>query len=120
MEDKSFKIGNNRSSFHNDIENIKYVLIKNVYPPFVIDKVIKKCLTYKFFSNENQLKDTFSTNYFKLLYIDNLLYHIKNELSNLCKRICKENFNIKLAFTSFKIKIIFIIKTQHLMISNLP
>ena len=40
--DRSFKICNNWNSFHNDIENIKSNLIKNEYPPFIIDKVIKK------------------------------------------------------------------------------
>ena len=45
--DRSFKICNNWNSFHNDIENIKSNLIhheKNAYPPFLIDKVIKKHL----------------------------------------------------------------------------
>ena len=58
--DRSFKISNNWNSFHNDIENIKSNLIKNAYPPFLIDKVIKKYLDYKFFSNQNQLKDKHS------------------------------------------------------------
>ena len=35
----SFKICNNWNSFHNDIENIKSNPIKNVCPPFLIDKV---------------------------------------------------------------------------------
>ena len=48
---RSFKIFNNWNSFHNDIENIKSNLIKNAYPPFLIDKFIKKYLDYKFFSN---------------------------------------------------------------------
>ena len=39
--DRSFKICNNWNSFHNDIENIKSNLIKNSYPPFLIDKAIK-------------------------------------------------------------------------------
>ena len=34
----------------------------------------------------------------------NLLYHIKNKLFKLCKEFCKEIINIKLVFTSFKIK----------------
>ena len=34
----------------------------------------------------------------------NLSHHIKNKLSKLCKEFCKENFNIKLVFNSFKIK----------------
>ena len=33
-----------------------------------------------------------------------LSYHIKNKLSKLCKEFCKEYFNIKLVFNSFKIK----------------
>ena len=39
---RSFKILNNCNSFHNDAENIKSNLNKNAYPPFLIDKVIKK------------------------------------------------------------------------------
>ena len=99
-----FKICNNWNSFHNDIENIKSNLIKNAYPPFLIDKVIKKYLDYKFSSNENQLKYKSDVDYFKLPYIGNLSHHIKNKLSKLCKEFCKENFNIKLVFNSFKIK----------------
>ena len=91
------------NSFHNDIENIKSNLIKNAYPPFLTDKVIKKYLDYKFSTNKNQLKDTSDIHYFKLPYIGNLSHHIKNKLSKLCKEICKENFNIKLVFNLFKI-----------------
>ena len=55
--DRSFKICNNWNSFDNNIENIKSNLIKNAYPPFLIDKDIKKYLDHKFSSNQNQLKD---------------------------------------------------------------
>ena len=99
-----FKICNNWNCFHNDIENIKSSLIKNAYPPFLINRVIKKYLDYKFSSNQNQLIDTPDVRYFKLPYIGNLSHHIKNKLSKLCKEFCKENFNIKLVFNSFKIK----------------
>ena len=51
--DGSFKICNNWNYFHNDIENIKFSLIKNAYPPFLIDKVIKKYLNYKVSSTPN-------------------------------------------------------------------
>ena len=33
-----------------------------------------------------------------------LLHHIKIKFSKICKEFCKENFNIKLAFNSFKVK----------------
>ena len=49
--DRLFEICNNWNSFHNDIESIKSNLIKNAYPPFLIDKVIKRYLNYKFSSN---------------------------------------------------------------------
>ena len=104
LMDRSFKICNNWNSFHNDIENIKSNLIKNAYPPFLIDKVIKKYLDYKFSSKQNQLKDKSDIHYLKLPYIGNLSHHIKNKLSRLCKKFCKENLNIKLVFNSFKIK----------------
>ena len=102
--DRSFKICNNWNSFHNDIDSIKSDLIKNAYPPFLIDEVIKKYLSYQFSKNQNQLKDTSDAHYSKLPSIGNLSHHIKNKLSKLCKEFCKENFNIKLVFNSFKIK----------------
>ena len=97
-------------------ENVKSNLIKNAYLPFLIDKVIKKDLDYKFSSNLNQLKDKYDVHYFKLPYISNLSHHIINKLSKLRKEFCKENFNIKLVFNSFKIKNYLHIKTQFLMI----
>ena len=86
------------------IENIKSILIKNAYPPFLIEKVIKKYLDYKFSSNQNQLQDTVDVHYLKLPYIGNLSQHINNKFSKLCKEFCKENFNIKVVFNSTKIK----------------
>ena len=86
------------------LENIKSNFIKNAYPPFLIDKVIKKYLHCKFSSNQNQLKDKSDVPYYKLPYIDNLSHHIKNNLSKLCKEFSKENFNIKLVLNSFKFK----------------
>ena len=115
MSDTSFKICNNWNSFHNDIENIKSNLIKNAYPPFLIDKVIKKYLDYKFYGNQNQLKDKSDVHYVKLPYIGNLSHHIKDKLSKLCKVFSKENFNIKFLIRS-NLKIILKIKTQFPMI----
>ena len=105
--DRSFKICNNGNSFHSGIGNTKSNLIKNVYPPFLINKAIRKYLDYKFSSNQNQLKDKSDVHYFKLPYIGNLPHHIKVKPSKLCKEFCKENFNIKLIFNSFKVKIYF-------------
>ena len=51
-----------------------------------------------------QIYHTFTVYCFKLPYIGNLSHHVKNKLSKHCKELCKENFNIKLVFNSFKIK----------------
>ena len=91
-----FKICNNWKTFHNDIENIKSSLIKNAYPPFLINKVIKKNLNYKVSKNQTKHLNYHITATFS--------YHIKNKLSKLCKEIGKENLNINLVFNSFKIK----------------
>ena len=50
--DSSFKSRNNWNSFHNDIEIIKSNLIKNTYPPFLIDKVIKSTSVIGFLSTK--------------------------------------------------------------------
>ena len=65
LMDRSFKTCINCNSFHDDIENIKSNLIKNAYPPFLINKVIKNYLHYKFSSNQNQLKDKSDIHHFK-------------------------------------------------------
>ena len=82
LRDSLFKICSKHNSFHNDIESIKS----------------------KFSSSQNQVKGISDVHYFKLPYICNLSHHIKNKLLKLCKEFCKENFNIKLVFNSFKIK----------------
>ena len=69
----------------NDIKHIKSNLIKNAYPPFSIDKVIKKYLDYKISSKQNQLKDKSDVHYVKLPHIGHLSHHIKLKLSKLCK-----------------------------------
>ena len=82
----------------------KIHIIKNAYPPFLIDKVIKKYLNHKFSSSKNQfIFDISDIYYFKLPYIGNLSHHFKKKLK-LCKEFCNGNFNIKLVFNSFKTK----------------
>ena len=88
--DRPFKICNNWTSFHNDIENIKFNFIKNAYRPILIDKVIKNYLSHEFSSNKNQLKDTSDVRYFKLPYIGNLLTILKANFRNFAKIFVKK------------------------------
>ena len=88
--DRPFKICNNWTSFHNDIENIKFNFIKNAYRPILIDKVIKNYFSHEFSSNKNQLKDTSDVCYFKLPYIGNLLTILKANFRNFAKIFVKK------------------------------
>ena len=83
---------------------IKFNLTRNAYRPFLIDKVIKKYLNYKFSSNQSQFRDTSGVHFIRLSYIGNLWHHNKNELSRLWKEFCKKTFSIKLVFKSFKME----------------
>ena len=65
---------------------------------------MEKVCSCKKIITQNQLKDKSDVHYFKLAYIGSLSHHIKIKLSKLCKEFCKENFNIKLVFNSFKTK----------------
>ena len=69
-----------------------------------MDKVIRKQVDYKISIIKSSIKDKSDIHYFKLPYIGNFSHHIKNKLSKLCIEFCKEDFNIKLVFNSFKIK----------------
>ena len=60
------------------IENIKSNLNKNACLPFLINKVIKKYLDYKFTGNQNQLKVT------NLMFIT-LNYHISTTFHTTSK-----------------------------------
>ena len=69
----SFKIGRLKfviigTTFMDDIENIKSSLIKNGFPPFLIDKVIKKYLDYKFSIIEEHIKKDNKSDFFKHLH----------------------------------------------------
>ena len=84
---------------------------------FLIDKVIRKYLDYKFSSNQNQLKDKSDVHYFKLPYIGNLSHHIKNKTFETKQRVfLKKILTLSLFLAHSKLKIIFHIKTQFLMI----
>ena len=68
---------------------IKSNLIKNAYPQFLINKVIKKYLEYRFSSDQNKLKDKSDIHHFKLPYIGNLHTISKINLQNFANSFVK-------------------------------
>ena len=90
MSDRSFKICNGSKLSQSDIENIKSNLIKNAYPPFLIDQVIKKYLDCKFSSDQNKLKDKSDVDY--LNYHISATFHTisKTNFQNFAKSFVKK------------------------------
>ena len=72
----------------------KFNLTKDAYPRFLSNKFIKKCLDYNFSSNQNQAKDKFDVQCFKLPYISNLSHYIKNKFSKLCKEFWERKLTL--------------------------
>ena len=105
--DRSFEICYNWNSFHNDIDNIKYSLIKNAYPPLLIDKVIKKYLNYKFSSNQNQLN--YTTDVHCLNYHLQATFQTTFQINfrNFAKSFVKKILTFSYFLIYSKIKIIF-------------
>ena len=68
---------------------LKSNLIKNAYPQFLIVKVIKKYLGYRFSSDQNKLKDKSDVHYFKLPYIGSLHTTSKINFQNFANSSAK-------------------------------
>ena len=63
-----YMICNTWDTFHDNIEALKHILKKNLFPPHVIDREVKTCLDKQLCNEESETKvDNFS--YFKLPYL---------------------------------------------------
>ena len=101
---RTFKICNNWTIFHLDIEKLKKTLMRNRYPLKVIENEIKKYLNNL---HNIKTKDNITTNdkqtfYFKLPFIGETSIHTKKKIRKLCKTFCKKA-EITLSFNSCKI-----------------
>ena len=105
---RSYAISSSRNLFHDEIRNTKYLLEKNMYPPFSIDKQTKLFLNNKLSKNdtpkENSNKE--NTTYHKLPYNGDISVRTKKKIGELCKRFYK-NIDIITVLTPFKIGSLF-------------
>ena len=99
----AFKISSSYIIFHNEINKIRNILQKNMYPIFVIDNQIKRFLEmqYTTISNENTVNNNKKV-YFKIPYIRTFSNATKIKLNQICDKCCK-NTNIVVAFSPLKI-----------------
>ena len=92
--------------FDSDLENIKLTLLKMHIHHFWSIKSLKNTSIISFLVTKIIKRDIWRTLLWIIIYRKPFAPHLKQALI-LCKEFCKKNFNIKLVFSSFKIKIYF-------------
>ena len=96
------KISSSWTSFNEEISNAKHLLMKNMYPSYLIDIQVKRFLHNKFSTNNcNAVKESKTTLYCKLPYIGSFSNNTQKKIKELCKKFCK-NSNKNIAFSPFK------------------
>ena len=96
------EISSSWTSFKEENSNVKRLLMKNMYPSYLIDKQVKRLLHKKFSTNNcNAVKESKTTLYYKLPYIGSFSNNTKKKIEELCKKFSK-NSNISIVFSPFE------------------
>ena len=109
--DRTFKINNTWSGFHNDVKYLTFILCKNLFPTHLIDKVLNQYIARAQTpsSNGDQVQSSVTVKYFKLPYVGSFSTVAQRRLRKLVKQFCFD-LDIRLAFSSFKIRNMFSVK----------
>ena len=110
---RTFKINTN-TGLNKDLNKLSEIFKRNCFPSHFIDKITKQYLrTPGQNPNKNVSNNTENTNihYLKLPYTGNYSRLTQIKIRQLCKCFCKD-LNIKLVFSTFKIKTFFRFKDQ--------
>ena len=99
--DRLYKINNTWSGFHNDMQKTKSILQKNLFPPDLIDKVVRNYLSDLYNSKESPNKK--EGRYFKLPYVGFFSRHTHNKIKGIIKKLCKDQVSVNLVFVPYKI-----------------
>ena len=112
LVDRVFKINNSWKGFHDDINKLSIILRKNCFPVWVIDKIVNRYVSQKL--NPNTTSSTKAgmptKHYYKLPYVGNFSRIMQKKITKLLKRYCKPDLDIKLVFTTFKLRNLFGVK----------
>ena len=87
-------------------------LKRNSFPSHIIDKTFKRYLNKPSNQKSRNVNDENNTRYFKIPFIGRYSRIAELKLRQLLKRFCEADLNIKLVFTSFKIKNMFSFKDR--------
>ena len=102
--DRTYKINNTWKGFNEDIKKLLLILRKNLLPSHIVERVIRQYITKtQTLSNSPARPPSNSTHFFKLPYVGPFSIVAQNRLRKLLKRYCN-NLDVKLAFSSFKIR----------------
>ena len=110
--DRTYKINNTSSGFQNDLIKLSDTLKRNSFPSHIIDKTFKRYLNKPSNQKSRNVNDENNTRYFKLPFVGRYSRIAQLKLRQLLKRFCEADLNIKLVFTSFKIKNMFSFKDR--------
>ena len=113
--DRVYKINNSWVGFHLDVKKLIFLLRKNCFPSWVIDKIIHRYLSKKMNpsltgrdASSNSGKT--STHFYKLSYVGRFSEIAQTKLRQLLKHYCKADLDIKLVFSTFKLRNMFSVK----------
>ena len=105
LVDRAYKIENSILSFNSDVNKLTHIFKRNQFPEYLISRVVQ---TYLDNNGNSAQSDNNNTLYFELPYLP-FCNFAQCKVHILIKRYCS-NLTIKLAFSSFKIKILMKVK----------
>ena len=101
---RAFKISSSYIIFHNELEKVKILLQKNMYPKNVIDNQIKAFLDKQFKVDSGTTFERQKTLHYSLPYIGHFTHITKKKLKHICENFCKDiDINICIAFLPLKL-----------------
>ena len=103
---RAFKISSSYIIFHNELEKIKILLQKNMYPKSVIDNQIKTFLDKQFTVDSVTTSEKQKTLHYSLPYIGHFSHVTEKKLRHICERFCKD-IDVKIAFSPLKLSSFF-------------
>ena len=88
----------------------KYILQKNLFPPDLINKVVKNYLSDQYNSKESLNK--IERRYFKVPYVRFFSRHTQNKIKGITEKLWKDHVNVNLVFLPYKIGSMFSTKDK--------
>ena len=98
----TFEISSSLTSFNVEVSFVKHLLMKNLYPSYLIDKQVKPFLHNRFSTNYcNTSNKSKTTLYYNLPYIGSFLNNTEKKIKELSQKFYK-NSNKNIVFSPFK------------------